>query len=112
MIERFEDIQWWKNALIDMIIFFVKINPFNQIIEGFNVVLRYLKKTEIPNPFDNLTDALKGLKKPTKEYEHEFGSLADSIKDGMKTVFQVVVVLKKLLRILKKLTKQYSEDLE
>ena len=86
LIERFEDIQWWKNALIDMIIFFVKINPFNQIIEGFNVVLRYLKKTEIPNPFDNLTDALKGLKKPTKEYNHEFGSLVDSIKDGMKNL--------------------------
>ena len=86
LIERFEDIQWWKNALIDMIIFFVKINPFNQIIKGFNIVLRYLKKTEIPNPFDNLEEQLKGIKKPTKQYKHEFGSLVDSIKDGMKNL--------------------------
>jgi hypothetical protein len=84
--ERLSDWSWWKNMLIDMLRFFVRINPFNQIIEGFNFVLRYLGKNEIPNPFDTLNEALVGLKDETKEYEHEFGSLTDSIKDGVKNL--------------------------
>ena len=86
LVERFQDIGWWKNSLIDMLLFFIKINPFNQIIKGFNVVLKFLKKNQIPNPFDNLSKGLEEMKVPTKKYKHEFGSLMDSIKDGMKNL--------------------------
>jgi hypothetical protein len=40
-------------------------------------------KQKVFNPFDGLSDTLEKLKVKTKDYKHDFGSLMDSIKDGL-----------------------------
>jgi len=60
--ERFSDISWWKNALIDMLKFFIDINPFNAIV----------------------------LKVETKEYENEFNDFGTSIKNSLNKVLPLI----------------------
>jgi len=85
-IERFKDIGWWKNAIIQMLQWFLQYNPYSLILQGFNKVLTYFNKTPIENPFLNIAEGLEDLKVETKEYEHEFGSFADSVKKTAKEV--------------------------
>ena len=35
-IERFKDIDWWKNALLEMIALIAEYNPISSLIKGFN----------------------------------------------------------------------------
>jgi tape measure domain-containing protein len=80
--ERFSDVGWWKNALIQMLQWFIEYNTFSLIIKGFNEVLAYFKKDPIGNPFEELADGLEALKVETNEYENEFGSFKDTIVNG------------------------------
>jgi len=76
--ERFSDIGWWKNMLIDMVAFFVENNPFSHIIEGWNFVAEKFGKEGIKNPFEMAADKLRDLKVETKDYENELVSLGDT----------------------------------
>ena len=65
--ERLSDWNWWKNALIQAL--------------QVNALIKFMGGTEIPNPFEAISESLEGLKVETKEYEHEFGSFADAMKN-------------------------------
>ena len=82
--ERLGDWSWWKNAIIQVLQWLVEYNPFNLILEGAQKLYDFLGvESKVFNPFDGLVDSLEGLKDETKEYKTEFGSLMDSIKDGI-----------------------------
>ena len=89
--ERLSDWSWWKNMLIDMVQFLlVYANPFSALIEAFDGLLRFLgfeaKEGVEGNMFKVLANDLESLKDETQEYKHEFGSLTDSIKGGLKNL--------------------------
>lgn len=92
--ERISDIGWWRNALIDMIKFFFKINPFNAFIDGYNHVISYLGLKPIPNPFDKMSEMLDGLKVDTKDYEHQFGTFGDAVKNAANSALDAMGFLK------------------
>jgi len=92
-IERFSDIQWWKNALISMIQFLVENSPIGLFLKGINATLKLLGRKEFPNPFEGIADSLEVLKGETKEYENEFqdfstfiGNQGKKIKDALAKV--------------------------
>ena len=93
--ERFSDISWWKNALIDMLIFLIKNNPFNQIISGYNLLRKKLGQDPLDNPFEIVTDGLKNLKDETKEYENEFNDFGTSIKNTLQKVLPLITKFNK-----------------
>ena len=93
--ERFSDISWWKNALIDMLIFLIKNNPFNQIISGYNLLRKKLGQDPLDNPFEIVTDGLKNLKDETKEYENEFNDFGTSIKNTLQKVLPLIAKFNK-----------------
>ena len=79
--ERISDISWWRNALIDMVQWFLKYNPTALLLDGFNAILDRFGMA-IPDPFKGLAGSLDMLRADQKEYEHEFGSFMDAIKNG------------------------------
>ena len=79
--ERLGDFGFIQNAMIDLLQFIVENNPFSLLIEGYNKAVSYLGGTEIPNPFDGILDGMDELKAETEEYEHEFGSFGDALKN-------------------------------
>jgi phage-related minor tail protein len=83
--ERFGDIQWWKNALVDMIAFFIKYNPFSALIEAYNFVMEMFGQEDLmaDNLFMDLAEEIEKLKGPTKEYENDFGSFGDAVTNAM-----------------------------
>lgn len=88
--ERVSDINWWRNALIDMVKFFIKINPISAFIDAYNSLITYLGGKAIPNPFENITAYLDSLKGETKEYENQFGSFGDAVKNAAKGALSVL----------------------
>jgi len=97
--ERFSDISWWKNALIDMLIFLAELNPFNTILESFNNLRKLLGKDPLDNPFDIITDGLESLKDETKEYENEFNDFGTSIKNSLNKVLPLISKFNKGIRL-------------
>jgi hypothetical protein len=82
--ERLGDWSWWRNAIIQVLQWLVKYNPINLLLEGAQKLYDFLGiESEVFNPFDGLAEKLEDLKVETKEYKHEFGSLTDSIEDGL-----------------------------
>lgn len=84
--ERISDITWWKNALIEMVNFFAKINPFALLIEAYNELIKLFGGTGFKNPYLMMASGLELLKDDTKEYEHQFGSFMDTVRKGMSAV--------------------------
>ena len=85
--ERLGDWSWWRNAIIQTLQWLVKYNPLNVLLEGAQKLYDFLGiESEVFNPFDGLAETLEDLKVETKEYKTEFGSLTDSIKDGLKGI--------------------------
>lgn len=80
--ERFSDVGWWKNALIQMLQWFIEFNPMSLIVKGFNSVLDFFGRSKIPNPYEQMADGLEELKVKTKEYKNEFGSFTDAISNA------------------------------
>jgi len=82
--ERLSDWTWWKNALITATQWVNRWNPMNILIKGFNKLLDKLgmDKIQIPNAFEEANKELEKLKDNTKEYETEFGTFADALKNG------------------------------
>tara|TARA_R100000655_G_scaffold53675_1_gene91639 strand:+ start:736 stop:2511 length:1776 start_codon:yes stop_codon:yes gene_type:complete len=91
VVERISDVGWWQNALIDMINLFIELNPFNLMIEGFNKVLSFFGKAELPNPFQSLQDSISTLKTETKEYQNEFGSFSDAVSNAANTAKEALM---------------------
>ena len=85
--ERLGDWSWWKNALIDATQYLIDYNPISLLLDGFQALYDFIgMDTKVFNPFDLIGDSLKDVVKDTVDYEHEFGSLMDSIEDGMKNL--------------------------
>jgi len=80
--ERLGDMGWWRNALVDMLQFIIDFNPFSVLIEGYNKLASLFGGNPITNPFTEMSEGLEGLKVETKEYEHEFGTFTEAIKNG------------------------------
>jgi len=88
--ERFSDISWWKNGIIDMLIAWEKLNPFDAILKAYNFLREKLGQDPIDNPFDIITDGLESLKDETKEYENEFNDFGTSIKNSLEKVLPFI----------------------
>ena len=85
--ERLGDWSWWKNAIIQVLQWLLKYNPFSVILKGAQGLYDFLGiEAKVYNPFDDLAESLEDLKEELPEYEHEFGSVMDSIKDGLKNL--------------------------
>jgi len=85
--ERLGDWSWWRNAIIQTLQWLLKYNPFSVVLKGAQKLYDFLGiESKVFNPFDDLIDGLEDLKVETKEYKTEFGSLTDSIKDGLKGI--------------------------
>lgn len=80
--ERFSDIGWWQNAIIQMLQWFIEYNPLALLYAGFNDILEFFGRNPIPDPFDMMSDGLEDLKVKTKDYENDFGSFKRSIVNG------------------------------
>ena len=93
--ERFSDISWWKNALIDMLIFLIEFNPFFAFIEGYNLLREKLGQDPLDNPFDIVTDGLEKLKEETKDYEIQFNDFGTSIKNTLEKVIPLIAKFNK-----------------
>ena len=83
--ERLSDVGWWKNALIQLLQWWIEYTPLSLIIKGLNGVLDFFGQAKIPNPFEAMSDSLEGLKVKTKEYKSEFGSFTDAISNAATT---------------------------
>lgn len=75
--ERFSSINWWKNALISMLQFFVDFAA--DVIGGYNKMLLFFKMTPVTNPFIAMSEGLEDLKVETKEFKHQFGSFGEAV---------------------------------
>ena len=84
--ERFSDISWWRNAILDMISFLIEYNPFSALVEGFNLLLKQLGLEEFKadNLFIDLADSIKDLRVETKEYENDFQDFGTFIENQGK----------------------------
>lgn len=88
---RFTNIDWWRNALIDMVQFYLEYNPTKLIIDGFNKLLSFFGKLEIPNPFEGISKKLEGFKKDLdpntfpklKSFSESMGESFTTLKDKM-----------------------------
>lgn len=83
--ERFGDINWWKNALIDMISFFIQYNPFSALIEAYNFVMKMFGQDDLvaDNLFMDLAEEIEKLKGPVKDFENDFGSFGDAVTNAV-----------------------------
>lgn len=80
--ERFTDISWWKNTLINMMQFFLTNNPFSLIIKGINQVLEFAGREGIGNPFEGMSEGLEQFKGETKTFENDIVPLGEIIKSA------------------------------
>lgn len=46
LTERFSDVGWWRNAIIDMAAFFIRYNPFSLFIKGINFLINLWQNTD------------------------------------------------------------------
>jgi hypothetical protein len=84
LTDRFKDINWWKNALIDMAKFFVQHNPLSLLLESWNWIFKKLGvNLNLDAPIKGLISKLDGLKTKTTEYKTEVKSLGETFK-GLK----------------------------
>jgi len=86
--ERFSDISWWRNAIIDMISFLIEYNPFSALVEGFNFLLKQLglEQFKADNLFIDLADSIKDLRVETKEYKNDFQDFGTFIENQGKKI--------------------------
>jgi len=84
--ERLGDWSWWKNAVIQLLQWFVEYNPMSILLDGFNDVLSFFGRETIPSPFEKVVEDLEQFKVKTKEYKNEFGSFTDAMKNQGKEV--------------------------
>lgn len=89
LTERFSDINWWKNALISMVQFFLKNNPFSYIIEAYNYVSKKLGGEGIKNPFAEWAESMEQLKVPTA-YKTQLKSIGETAQEVGRDLLKLV----------------------
>jgi hypothetical protein len=97
--ERLGDWGWWKNALITALQWIIEYSPISLLIKGFNELAAFLGKDPIINPFETMADGLEDLKEETKEYENEFGSFSDAMKNQASELGDVFGAMGKSLGV-------------
>ena len=85
-IERFKDIDWWRNALLEMIALLIEYNPISLLTKGFNEFLDYLGVAKIPNPFEKGADFFRDMKVELQEYENDFEDFGTFIDNQGKKI--------------------------
>ena len=85
-IERFSDINWWKNALLEMIALLIEYNPINMLTNAFNEFLDYLDLAQIPNPFEKGVDFFRDMKVELEDYENDFQDFGTFIDNQGKKI--------------------------
>ena len=93
--ERLSDWTWWKNALIQASAWVIEYNPIALLVKQLNVLLRFLDKPILTNPFETLAEEIEGLMDDTVVYEKEFGSFASAIENGADKAFEALKKLSK-----------------
>lgn len=84
--ERFKDVDWWKNALLEMIALLIEYNPIATLFDGFNSFLEYLGVAKIPNPFEKGADFFRDMKVDLKDYENDFQDFGTFIENQGKKI--------------------------
>ena len=79
--ERLGDFAFIKNSMITLLQFITDNNPFSLLIKGYNKAVSYLGGTQIPNPFEGISDGLEKLRSKQKDYENEFGTFGEALSD-------------------------------
>lgn len=82
--ERISDLSWWRNMTISMVQMLNQV--FVRAFDGFNQLLQLVGGSGFANPFTAVNNGLESLKAETKEYEHQFGSFVDAIKNGASAI--------------------------
>jgi len=85
-IERFKDINWWRNALLEMIALLIEYNPISMLTEAFNEFLDYLGVAQIPNPFEKGADFFRDMKVELQDYENDFQDFGTFIDNQGKKI--------------------------
>jgi len=85
-IERFKDIDWWRNALLEMIALLIEYNPINMLTNAFNGFLDYLGVAQIPNPFEKGADFFRNMKVELQDYENDFQDFGTFIDNQGKKI--------------------------
>ena len=92
-IERFKDINWWKNALLEMIALIIEYNPITSLFNSFNKFLDFLGVAQIPSPFEKGADFFRDMKTDLQDYENDFqdfgtfiGNQGKKIKKALKGI--------------------------
>ena len=91
--ERLSDWSWWRNALLQAVGWVIKFNPIATLIESVNGLITYLGGNPIPDPFEMMREGLDDLMDETVEYENEFGSFADAMKNQATELAEVLGLL-------------------
>lgn len=71
-IERFKNIDWWRNTLLEMIALLIEFNPITLLNDAFNEFLDYLGVAQIPNPFQKGADFFRDMKVEIDDFENDF----------------------------------------
>ena len=83
--ERFQDIRWWKNTLLEMsaTLLDTQNSPFSLLLDGFNKIFGL----EIENPFKGKTaDFFRDMKTEVDDYETEFDDFTTFIENQGKKI--------------------------
>ena len=85
-IERFSDINWWRNTLLEMIALIAEYNPISLLTKGFNEFLDFVGVSKIPNPFEKGADFFRDMKVDLKDYENDFQDFGTFIDNQGKKI--------------------------
>tara|TARA_R110002012_G_scaffold87305_1_gene216020 strand:- start:1093 stop:3345 length:2253 start_codon:yes stop_codon:yes gene_type:complete len=91
--ERLSDWSWWRNALLTAVGWVIKFNPIQTLIDSVNSLIHYLGGDPIPDPFEMMREGLDGLKDETVEYENDFGTFAEAMKNQAKDLADALGLL-------------------
>ena len=84
-IERFKDIDWWRNTLLEMIALLIEFNPITLLNDALNEFLEFIGVSKIPNPFQDTADFFRDMKVEIDDFENEFDDFGTFIeKQGKK----------------------------
>ena len=71
-IERFKNIDWWRNTLLEMIALLIEFNPITLLNDAFNSFLEFIGASTIPNPFQDTADFFRDMKVEIDDFENDF----------------------------------------
>ncbi len=96
--ERFQDIRWWKNTLLEMTatLLDTQNSPFSLLLDAFNEIF----DKEIENPFKGKTaDFFRDMKTEVDDYETEFDDFTTFLENQSKKIEKTFENLGKSLNV-------------